>query len=206
MPFDLEFNWGAILSIIAIYMVSATETIGDTNALCVSALNRSPHKVELGASISCDGFVSSLAGLFGCTPITSFSQNVGLAAMSGVVNRFAIATGACIMILGGIFPPVGAMLTTIPQAVLGGCTIMMFGSIMFAGFGMLSKCGFTDRNMIIVSLSLSIGLGFTQATGMFSIFPQIVQTVFAENCVAVVFLLAVILNLVLPNKPPRKYA
>ena len=126
--------------------------------------------------------------------------------MSGVVNRFAIATGACIMILGGIFPPVGAMLTTIPQAVLGGCTIMMFGSIMFAGFGMLSKCGFTDRNMIIVSLSLSIGLGFTQATGMFSIFPQIVQTVFAENCVAVVFLLAVILNLVLPNKPPRKYA
>lgn len=206
MPFELEFNWGAILSIVAIYLVSATETIGDTNALCVSALERPPHKAELGASISCDGFVSSIAGLFGCTPITSFSQNVGLAAMSGVVNRFAIATGACIMILGGIFPPVGAMLTTIPQAVLGGCTIMMFGSIMYAGFGMLSKCGFTDRNMIIVSLSLSIGLGFTQATGMFSIFPQIVQTVFAENCVAVVFLLAVILNLVLPNKPPRKYA
>lgn len=206
MPFELEFNWGAILSIVAIYLVSATETIGDTNALCVSALERPPHKAELGASISCDGFVSSIAGLFGCTPITSFSQNVGLAAMSGVVNRFAIATGACIMILGGIFPPVGALLTTIPQAVLGGCTIMMFGSIMYAGFGMLSKCGFTDRNMIIVSLSLSIGLGFTQATGMFSIFPQIVQTVFAENCVAVVFLLAVILNLVLPNKPPRKYA
>ena len=206
MPFELEFNWGAILSIVAIYLVSATETIGDTNALCVSALERPPHKAELGASISCDGFVSSIAGLFGCTPITSFSQNVGLAAMSGVVNRFAIATGACIMILGGIFPPVGALLTTIPQSVLGGCTIMMFGSIMYAGFGMLSKCGFTDRNMIIVSLSLSIGLGFTQATGMFSIFPQIVQTVFAENCVAVVFLLAVILNLVLPNKPPRKYA
>ena len=77
---------------------------------------------------------------------------------------------------------------------------------MFAGFGMLSKCGFTDRNMIIVALSLSIGLGFTQATGMFSIFPQIMQTIFAENCVAVVFLLAVILDLVLPNRPPRKYA
>lgn len=77
---------------------------------------------------------------------------------------------------------------------------MMFGSIMFAGFGMLAKCGFTDRNMIIVALSLSIGLGFTQATEMFNIFPQIVQTVFAENCVAVVFLLAVILNLVLPKE------
>lgn len=208
MPFKPEFNLGAFLSILAIYFVSATETIGDTSALCSSALNRTTHKREMGSSVACDGFVSSVAGLFGCTPITSFSQNVGLAAMSGVVNRFAIATGACIMILGGIFPAVGALLTTIPQAVLGGCTIMMFGSIMFAGFRMLSNCGFSDRNMIIVAMSLSVGLGFTQAAGMFSIFPQMIQTVFAENCVAVVFLLAVILNLVLPkdNKenPQRK--
>ena len=200
MPFKPEFELGAFLSILAIYMVSATETIGDTSALCVSALNRTTHKREMGSSVACDGFVSSLAGLFGCTPITSFSQNVGLAAISGVVNRFAIATGACIMILGGVFPAVGAILTTIPQAVLGGCTMMMFGSIMFAGFRMLSNCGFTDRNMIIVALSLSIGLGYTQAAGMFAIFPQIIQTVFAENCVAVVFLLAVILNLILPGR------
>lgn len=200
MPFKPEFEIGPILSILAIYLVSATETIGDTSALCVSALNRSIHKREMGSSVACDGFVSSLAGLFGCTPITSFSQNVGLAAMSGVVNRFAIATGACIMILGGVFPVVGAILTTIPQAVLGGCTMMMFGSIMFAGFRMLSNCGFTDRNMIIVALSLSIGLGFTQSAGMFAIFPQIIQTVFAENCVAVVFLLAVLLNLILPGR------
>lgn len=200
LPFKPEFEIGAILSIIAIYMVSATETIGDTSALCNGALHRNPHKIEMGASISCDGFVSSLAGLFGCTPITSFSQNVGLAAMSGVVNRFAIATGACIMILGGIFPAIGMVLTTIPQAVLGGCSIMMFGSIMFAGFGMMSRCGFSNRNMIIVSLSLSIGLGFTQASGMFTIFPQMFRTIFAENCVAVVFVLAVLLNLILPNK------
>lgn len=204
MPFKPEFEVGAFLSILAIYMVSATETIGDTSALCSSALNRSTHKKELGASVSCDGFVSSIAGLFGCTPITSFSQNVGLAAMSRVVNRFAIATGACIMILGGIFPAVGTMLTTIPQAVLGGCTIMMFGSIMFAGFRMLANCGFSDRNMIIVAMSLSVGLGFTQAAGMFSIFPKMVQTVFAENCVAVVFLLAVILNLILPKEKTKE--
>lgn len=200
LPFKPEFNLGAILSIMAIFCVSATETIGDTSALCNGALKRMPTDKELGASISADGIVSTVAGIFGCTPITSFSQNVGLAAISGVVNRFAIATGACIMIMGGIFPAVGTLLTTIPQAVLGGCTIMMFGSIMFAGFGMLAKCGFSDRNMVIVALSLSIGLGFTQATGMFNIFPQIVQTVFAENCVAVVFLLAVILNLVLPKE------
>lgn len=163
-------------------------------------MKRNPKETELGASVSCDGFVSSIAGLFGCTPIASFSQNVGLASMSGVVNRFTIATGAVIMILGGIFPTIGYALTTIPQAVLGGCTIMMFGSILFAGFGMMAKCGFSQRNMVIVSLSLSIGLGFTQATGMFNSFPDIIKTIFAENCVAIVFLLAVLLNLILPNK------
>lgn len=199
LPFKPEFDLGATLSVIAIFLVSATETIGDTSALCSSALKRTTHKIEMGASVACDGFVSSIAGVFGCTPITSFSQNVGLAAMSGVINRFTIATGAGIMILGGIFPVVGHLLTTIPQSVLGGCTIMMFGSIMYAGFRMMANCGFSDRNMIIAALSLSIGLGFTQATGMFSIFPKIIQTVFAENCVAVVFLLAVLLNLILPK-------
>ena len=200
LPFTPEFNIGAILSVVAVYLVSATETIGDTSALCNSALHRDPETKEMGSAICCDGFVSSVSGIFGCTPITSFSQNVGLAAISGVVNRFTIAVGAVVMILGGVFPVVGYALTTIPQAVLGGCTIMMFGSILFAGFGMMSRAGFSQRNMVIVSLSLSIGLGFTQATGMFAIFPEIIRTVFAENCVAVVFLLAVILNLVLPKK------
>lgn len=200
LPFTPEFNIGAILSVVAVYLVSATETIGDTSALCNSALHRDPETKEMGSAICCDGFVSSVSGIFGCTPITSFSQNVGLAAISGIVNRFTIAVGAVVMILGGVFPVVGYALTTIPQAVLGGCTIMMFGSILFAGFGMMSRAGFSQRNMVIVSMSLSIGLGFTQATGMFAIFPEIIRTVFAENCVAVVFLLAVILNLVLPKK------
>ena len=188
---------------IAIFLVSATETIGDTSALASSALGRNATEKEISGSIACDGFVSTIAGLFGCTPITSFSQNVGLAAMTKVVNRFAIATGAIIMIIAGLFPAVGVILTTIPQAVLGGCTIMMFGSILFAGFNMLSKCGFGSRNMVIVSLSLSIGLGFTQATGLFDIFPEIIKTVFADNCVAVVFLLAVLLNLIPPKEKPQ---
>lgn len=180
LPFKPEFNLGAILSVVAIYLVSATETIGDTSALCNGALKRNPHKKEMGNAICCDGFVSSISGLFGCTPITSFSQNVGLSAMSGVVNRFTIATGAVVMILGGIFPAVGYVLTTIPQAVLGGCAIMMFGSILYAGFGMMARSGFSQRNMVIVSLSLSVGLGFTQASGMFNIFPEIVRTVFCR--------------------------
>ena len=200
MPFKPEFRLDAILAIICVYLVSATETIGDTSALCSGALRREVSVKEMGSSVACDGFVSTIAGLFGCTPITSFSQNVGLATMSKVINRFAIATGAIVMILGGLFPVIGTLLTTIPQAVLGGCTIMMFGSILFAGFGMLAKAGFSERNMIIVGLSLSVGLGFTQCAGLFASFPKIFQTVFAENCVAVVFLLAVILNLILPKE------
>lgn len=203
LPFSPEFRLGPTLSVIAIFLVSATETIGDTSALASSALGRNATEKEISGSIACDGFVSTIAGLFGCTPITSFSQNVGLTAMTKVVNRFAIATGAIIMIIAGLFPAVGVILTTIPQAVLGGCTIMMFGSILFAGFNMLSKCGFGSRNMVIVSLSLSIGLGFTQATGLFDIFPEIIKTVFADNCVAVVFLLAVLLNLILPKEKPQ---
>lgn len=203
LPFSPEFRLGPTLSVIAIFLVSATETIGDTSALASSTLGRNATEKEISGSIACDGFVSTIAGLFGCTPITSFSQNVGLAAMTKVVNRFAIATGAIIMIIAGLFPAVGVILTTIPQAVLGGCTIMMFGSILFAGFNMLSKCGFGSRNMVIVSLSLSIGLGFTQATGLFDIFPEIIKTVFADNCVAVVFLLAVLLNLILPKEKPQ---
>ena len=203
MPFAPEFHLDAILAIVCVYLVSATETIGDTSAICSGALGRNVHKREMGSSVACDGFVSTVAGLFGCTPITSFSQNVGLATMSKVINRSTIAVGAAIMIIGGLFPAVGAILTTIPQPVLGGCTIMMFGSILFAGFGMLAKSGFSQRNMIIVSLSLSVGLGFTQATGLFAIFPKIVQTVFAENCVAVVFLLAVLLNLILPKEKEK---
>jgi len=200
LPFKPEFHLGAILSIICIFLVSATETIGDTSAMTNSALGRDIKPSELSGSIACDGFVSSIAGIFGCTPITSFSQNVGLLTMSHVVNRFTIATGAAIMVLAGLFPAVGVILTSIPQAVLGGCTIMMFGSIMFAGFSMISKCSFSSRNMKIVSLSLSIGLGFTQVPAIFGIFPDMIKTIFAENCVAVIFLLALLLNLVLPQE------
>jgi xanthine permease len=199
LPAKPEFNVNAIVSVTLIFLVSATETIGDTSALAVSGLGRDATTKETSGSIACDGFVSALSSVFGCLPITSFSQNVGLVAMTKVVNRFTIATGAVIMILAGIFPIFGAVLATLPDAVLGGCTIMMFGTIVVSGIQMLGRCGYTQRNITITALSLSIGLGFTQVPEIFAIFPRIVQTVFAENCVAVVFIVAIILNLVLPK-------
>ena len=194
MPFKMEFNWNAIISVTLIFLVSATETIGDTSALASSALDRNATTKETSGSIGCDGFVSAISSLFGC-----LSQNVGLVAMTKVVNRFAIAAGAIIMILAGFFPVIGAILATLPDAVLGGCTIMMFGNIVISGMQMLGKCGYSQRNITIVALSLSVGLGFTQVPEIFNIFPQIVKTVFAENCVAVVFIMAIVLNLILPK-------
>lgn len=117
---------------------------------------------EVSGSIAVDGFVSSLSSLFGCMPITSFSQNVGLVAMTKVVNRKAIGCGAALMILAGIIPGLGVILASLPDAVLGGCTLMMFGSIVVSGVRMLGECGYSQRNMSIAALSLSIGLGFTQ--------------------------------------------
>lgn len=199
MPFKLEFHADAIFSVALIFLVSATETIGDTTALAVSGLGRDASNKEISGSLACDGFISSISSLFGCLPITSFSQNVGLVAMTKVVNRFTIATGAIIMILAGIFPIFGALLATLPDAVLGGCTIMMFGTIVISGIQMMGRCGYSQRNVTIAALSLSIGIGFTQVPELFLLFPAIIQNVFAQNCVAVVFVVAVILNLILPK-------
>lgn len=199
-PVKPTFNLSAIISVTMIFLVSATETIGDTSALTSSVLKREATDREISGSLACDGIVSSLSACFGCLPITSFSQNIGLVAMTKVVNRFTIATGAIIMILAGIFPAVGAVLATLPEAVLGGCTIMMFGTIVVSGLQMLSDCGFSQRNITVAALSLAIGLGFTQVPDMFAIFPDLVRTIFAENCVAVVFLVSILLDLVMPKE------
>ena len=200
MPYKPVFNINAIISVVMIFLVSATETIGDTSAMTNTVLGREASESEISGSLACDGLISSVSACFGCMPITSFSQNVGLLAMTKVVNRYTIATGAGILLLAGIFPAFGAVLATLPEAVLGGCTIMMFGNIVISGLQMIGDCGFTQRNITIAALSLSIGLGFTQVPDMFNIFPTLVRTIFAENCVAVVFLAAIIMNLIMPQE------
>ena len=200
MPYKPVFNLSAIVSVAMIFLVSATETIGDTSAMTSTVLGREATDKEISGSLACDGLISSLSACFGCMPITSFSQNVGLLAMTKVINRFTLATGAGILLLAGVFPAFGAVLATLPEAVLGGCTIMMFGNIVISGLQMIGSCGFSQRNITIAALSLSIGLGFTQVPDMFNIFPSMVRTIFAENCVAVVFLAAIIMNLVMPKE------
>lgn len=201
LPFKMKFDLGAIIAVVVIFLVSATETIGDTSALVNSGLNREVTEEEISDSLACDGFCSSISSLFGCPPITSFSQNIGLINITKVVNRFTIATGAICMILAGLLPPIGNFFSSLPEYVLGGGTIMMFGTILKSGIEMISKAGFNQRNVTIVALSLAAGIGFTSGTeaDIWHIFPQIIQDVFAGNCVAVVFVVSIILSLVLPK-------
>lgn len=205
MPVTPEFNIGAIISVAVVFLVSAAETIGDTSAMAMSGLNRQVTEKEISGSIACDGFASSVAGLFGCSPVTSFSQNVGLIAMTKVVNRFTIMTGAVCMIIAGIFPPVAAFFASLPDSVLGGCTVMMFGSIMISGIQMMSTAGLNQRNFTIAGLSLAIGIGSTSASemGIWHVFPQMVQDIFSGNCVAVVFVIAIIMDLVMPKETAK---
>ena len=201
LPYAPEFHMGAIFSVAIIFMVSAAETIGDTTALVSGGLNRDITSEEISGSLACDGYASVISAFFGCPPVTSFSQNVGLINMTKVVNRFTIATGAGCMILAGLLPPVGNFFASLPESVLGGCTIMMFGTIMVSGIEMLAKAGFTQRNITIAALSLSVGIGFTAASeiGLWGIFPELIQSVFSANVVAVVFVVSIVLNLVLPK-------
>lgn len=201
LPIKPEFHAGAIMSACIIFLVSAAETIGDTSALVAGGLGREITGEEISGSLACDGYGSFISGLFGCPPVTSFSQNVGLVAMTKVVNRFTIMTGAVAMILAGLFPPIGNFFASLPQSVLGGCTIMMFGTILTSGMQMIANCGFTQRNITIVAMALSIGIGFTTTSesGIWAEFSPVVQSVFSANVVAVVFVVAIIMNLILPK-------
>ena len=201
LPIKPEFHAGAIMSACIIFLVSAAETIGDTSALVAGGLGREITGEEISGSLACDGYGSFISGLFGCPPVTSFSQNVGLIAMTKVVNRFTIMTGAVAMILAGLFPPIGNFFASLPQSVLGGCTIMMFGTILTSGMQMIANCGFSQRNITIVAMALSIGIGFTTTSesGIWAGFSPVVQSVFSANVVAVVFVVANIMNLILPK-------
>ncbi len=201
LMFIPRFNIGAILSVFLIFLVSATETIGDTTALVSSGLNRQITADEISGSLAVDGYASTLSSLFGCPPITSFSQNVGLISMTKVVNRFTIMTGAAAMILAGLIPPIGNFFASLPQPVLGGCTIMMFGQILISGIQMIANCGFSQRNITIASVSLAFGAGLTSASeqAIWHAFPKVVQDVFGGNVVAVVFIIAMVLSYILPD-------
>ena len=200
MPFTPEFQPGVIVAVTIIFFVSATETIGDVSAMTMSGLNRDVTEKEVSGAVACDGFVSAIGAMFGCSPITSFSQNVGLIAMTKVVNRYALATGAIFLVLCGLCPKLGALVSIMPQPVLGGAAVIMFSSIVVSGIQLITKTPITGRNLTIVSVALGVGYGMGANTAILSHAPQLIQLVFGGSGIVPAAMVAILLNIVLPKE------
>ncbi len=197
--YKMEFKIQAIIPIAIMYIATAVETIGDISAVTSGGLNREATDRELSGGVLADGVGSIIASFFGVLPNTSFSQNVGLVGMTKVVNRFSIMTGAIFLILAGFLPKLGAIVSAVPQSVLGGATIIMFSMIAISGMQLIFKENMYGRNAVIVAVALGFGLGFGSVPDALQYLPSWVKLIFAQSGIVVSFLIAVILNLVLPE-------
>ena len=199
MPVDIIFDMRAIIPVCIMFIVTAVETVGDISGVMEGGLEREATDKELAGGVICDGLGSSFAALFGVLPNTSFSQNVGLVAMTKVVNRFALATGAVFLILCGLIPKLGALVSIMPQSVLGGAAVMMFSSIVVSGIQLITKEKLTPRNLTIVSVALGVGYGMGANPGILAHAPAAIKLIFGGSGIVPAALVAIILNIVLPQ-------
>ena len=199
MPVDIIFDMRAIIPVCIMFIVTAVETVGDISGVMEGGLEREATDKELAGGVICDGLGSSFAALFGVLPNTSFSQNVGLVAMTKVVNRFALATGAVFLILCGLIPKLGALVSIMPQSVLGGAAVMMFSSIVVSGIQLITKEKFTPRNLTIVAVALGVGYGMGANPGILAHAPAAIKLIFGGSGIVPAALVAIILNIVLPQ-------
>ena len=199
MPVDIIFDMRAIIPVCIMFIVTAVETVGDISGVMEGGLEREATDKELAGGVICDGLGSSFAALFGVLPNTSFSQNVGLVAMTKVVNRFALATGAVFLILCGLIPKLGALVSIMPQSVLGGAAVMMFSSIVVSGIQLITKEKLTPRNLTIVAVALGVGYGMGANPGILAHAPAAVKLIFGGSGIVPAAFVAIILNIVLPQ-------
>ena len=200
VPVDIVFDLRAILPVMIMFIVTAVETVGDISGVMMGGLDREATDKELSGGVACDGMGSTFAAFFGVLPNTSFSQNVGLVSMTKVVNRFALATGAIFLVLCGLVPKLGALVSMMPQAVLGGAAVMMFSSIVMSGIQLITHDPLTPRNLSIVSVALGLGYGIGANTGILAQAPQAVQLIFGGSGIVPAALVAILLNIVLPKE------
>ena len=200
------FQANAIIPIGIMFIVTAIETVGDISACIEGGMEREATDTELSGGVICDGFGSTFAALFGVLPNTSFSQNVGLVSMTKVVNRFAISMGAIFLILCGFCPKIGAIMSVMPQAVLGGAAVMMFASILISGIQLITKEPIGSREITIISVAIGLGYGLGATNGATSQLPYYIQLVFGGSGIVPCSLAAILLNIVLPknSKSVRK--
>ena len=206
MPVKWVFDAKAIVTICNMFVVTAVETVGDISGITEGGLGREATDKELSGGVMCDGLGSSFAALFGVLPNTSFSQNVGLVSLTKVVNRIAISMGEIFLILCGFCPKIGALMSIMPQSVLGGAAVMMFASILISGIQLITKHPIGSREITIISVAIGLGYGLGATTGATAHLPYYVQLIFGGSGIVPCSLAAIILNIVLPkeSKPVRE--
>lgn len=207
LQFGLEFRLDAILKFAAVYLVVGLETLGNVSGITLSGENREATDKEMTGAVLADSVGSAFAALFNVLPNTAYGQNAGIVAMTGVINRFVVATGAGFLILAGIMPKVGAISAAMPASVLGGAVTIVFSMITISGIKMVGKAGLDGRNATILAASIGLGLGFSQVPESLTYMPTILKNFFGDPVVAA-GILALILNIVFPEdaKKPSKDA
>ena len=196
MPVKPVFDMRAIAPVMIMFIVTAVETVGDISGVIMGGMDREATDTELSGGVICDGIGSSFAALFGVLPNTSFSQNVS---MTKVVNRFALATGGIFLILCGLVPKLGALVSIMPQSVLGGAAVMMFSSIVVSGIQLITREPLTPRSLSIVSVALGLGYGIGANNGILAHAPQMLSLVFGGSGIVPAALVAILLNLAIPK-------
>ena len=199
MPVKPVFDLRAILPVCVMFIVTAVETVGDISGVTEGGMGREATDKELSGGIICDGLGSTFAAFFGVLPNTSFSQNVGLVTMTKIVNRTALAFGAIFLVLCGLLPKLAALVSIMPQSVLGGAAVIMFSSIVMSGIQLITSEKLTPRNMTIVSVALGLGYGMGSNTAVLAGLPQLVQLVFGGSGIVPAAFVAILLNVLLPK-------
>ena len=200
LSYGFEFNITAIIAMCLMCIISAIETVGDISGVTKGGAGREATDKELSGGTFADGLGTAVAGVFGGLPNTSFSQNVGLISLTGVMSRSVVTLGAIFLVICGLVPKVGAIVSSMPISVLGGGVILMFGMVISAGINMLSDVQWNGRNMFILAISLSVGLGLKMV-------PESLQHIGGDSLPMLLTsgllpaaLIAVVLNLILPKE------
>lgn len=206
LHFGIKFEVSACISLAVVYVINAVQTIGDLSSTTMGGMDRMPTDRELSGGIIAQGAVSIVGALFGGLPAATYSQNVGIVTVNRVINKAVFAFASLILLVAGLVPKLSAILTTIPQAVIGGATISVFATITMTGIRMITSDDFSMRSSVVVGLSVALGVGITQVTGALQGpgFPAWVHTVFGSSPIVVTAIMAILLNLLLPENQSVK--
>jgi NCS2 family nucleobase:cation symporter-2 len=199
LPYGFECSLGAVIAVTLVSIVSAIETVGDASATAKAGAGRDATDAEIQGATYADGLGTAVAGVFGGLPNTSFSQNVGIVGMTGIMSRHVVTIAGLFMIICGLLPKIGAVIASMPLPVLGGGVIVMFGMVASAGLNVLTEVKMNRRNMVIIAISLAAGLGLNLVPSAVQYLPGVVKTLMT-SAVAPTALCAIVLNLVLPEE------